>query len=111
MDGKLVVTTGGDTGLGLESTKRPAGAMVVFTSRDKAKERTALSEVLEDKFESILSKPKTGFRSHCFDTKRVNEIKVCGQCKGRQCCSPQCQSLAWPDYKAECKPMGGDQRS
>ena len=47
MDGKLVVTTGGDTGLGLESTKRlvAARAMVVFASRDEAKGRTALSEV------------------------------------------------------------------
>eukprot|EP00584_Thalassiosira_punctigera_P009305 CAMPEP_0172535724 /NCGR_PEP_ID=MMETSP1067-20121228/7597_1 /TAXON_ID=265564 ORGANISM="Thalassiosira punctigera, Strain Tpunct2005C2" /NCGR_SAMPLE_ID=MMETSP1067 /ASSEMBLY_ACC=CAM_ASM_000444 /LENGTH=420 /DNA_ID=CAMNT_0013320665 /DNA_START=117 /DNA_END=1379 /DNA_ORIENTATION=- len=47
MDGKLVVITGGNTGLGLESTKRlaEAGASVVFTSRDEAKGRKALAEV------------------------------------------------------------------
>ncbi|KAL7549710.1 hypothetical protein ACHAWF_012976 [Thalassiosira exigua] len=49
MDGKLAVTTGGDTRLGLESTKSlpAAGATVVFTSRDNAKGRTAVSEVEE----------------------------------------------------------------
>ncbi|KAL9185595.1 hypothetical protein ACHAXT_003372 [Thalassiosira profunda] len=47
MDGKLVVITGGNTGLGLESTKRlaEAGATVVFTSRDAGKGKTALAEV------------------------------------------------------------------
>lgn len=47
MDGKVVVITGGNTGLGLESTKRltKAGATVVFTSRDEIKGRKALNEV------------------------------------------------------------------
>lgn len=47
MDGKIVVITGGNAGLGLESTKRlaKAGATVVFTSRDKVKGNKALDEV------------------------------------------------------------------
>lgn len=49
MDGKTVVITGGNAGLGLESTKRlaEAGATVVFTSRDAAKGEKALAEVNE----------------------------------------------------------------
>jgi len=47
MDGKIVVITGGNTGLGLESMKRlaKAGATVVFTSRDELKGNKALDEV------------------------------------------------------------------
>lgn len=47
MDGKLVVITGGNAGLGLESAKRlaEAGATVVFTSRDEAKGQKALDEI------------------------------------------------------------------
>ncbi|KAL7522767.1 hypothetical protein ACHAWX_007470 [Stephanocyclus meneghinianus] len=47
MDGKLVVITGGNTGLGLESAKRlaAAGATVVITSRDLEKGRKAAEEV------------------------------------------------------------------
>lgn len=47
MDNKVVVITGGNTGLGLESTKRlaKAGATVVFTSRDEIKGKKALDEV------------------------------------------------------------------
>ena len=47
MDGKIVVVTGGNAGLGLESTKRlaEAGATVVFTSRDEVKGSKALAEV------------------------------------------------------------------
>jgi len=47
MDGKLVVITGGNTGLGLESSKRlaEAGATVVLTSRDDAKGRKALDDI------------------------------------------------------------------
>ena len=47
MDGKIVVITGGNAGLGLESTKRlaKAGATVVFTSRNEAKGNAALAEV------------------------------------------------------------------
>mmetsp|Transcript_18149 Transcript_18149/g.38073 ORF Transcript_18149/g.38073 Transcript_18149/m.38073 type:complete len:432 (-) Transcript_18149:117-1412(-) len=47
MDGKLVVITGGNTGLGLESAKRlaAAGATVVFTSRDEGKGQKALDEI------------------------------------------------------------------
>lgn len=49
MDGKIVVITGGNAGLGLESTKRlaEAGASVVFTSRDEAKGQKALAEINE----------------------------------------------------------------
>ena len=49
MDGKIVVITGGNAGLGLESTKRlaKAGATVVFTSRNQAKGSKALAEVNE----------------------------------------------------------------
>mmetsp|Transcript_32821 Transcript_32821/g.55940 ORF Transcript_32821/g.55940 Transcript_32821/m.55940 type:complete len:408 (+) Transcript_32821:55-1278(+) len=49
MDGKIVVLTGGNAGLGLESTKRlaKAGATVVFTSRDQVKGNKALDEVNE----------------------------------------------------------------
>ncbi len=49
MDGKLVLVTGGNAGLGLESTKRlvAAGATVVFTSRDEAKGKQALEEINE----------------------------------------------------------------
>jgi hypothetical protein len=47
MDGKLVIITGGNAGLGLESSKRlaEAGATVVFTSRDEAKGQKALAEI------------------------------------------------------------------
>merc|ERR1712176_1331372 len=47
MDNKIVLITGGNTGLGLESVKRlaAAGATVVFTSRDSAKGENALEEV------------------------------------------------------------------
>ena len=47
MDGKIIVITGGNAGLGLESTKRlaKAGATVIFTSRDETKGRTALDEI------------------------------------------------------------------
>lgn len=47
MDGKLVLITGGNAGLGLESTKRlaEAGAIVVFTSRDASRGAKALEEV------------------------------------------------------------------
>lgn len=47
MDNKVVVITGGNTGLGLESAKRlaKAGATVVFTSRDEKKGDKALDEV------------------------------------------------------------------
>ncbi|KAL7439880.1 hypothetical protein ACHAXH_006527, partial [Discostella pseudostelligera] len=47
MDDKLVLITGGNAGLGLESTKRlaAAGATVVFTSRDEAKGNKALDEI------------------------------------------------------------------
>jgi len=47
MDGKLVVITGGNTGLGLESAKRlaAAGATVVITSRDSDKGQKAAQEV------------------------------------------------------------------
>lgn len=47
MDGKIVVITGGNAGLGLESTKRlaKAGATVVFTSRGEVKGSKALAEV------------------------------------------------------------------
>ena len=47
MDGKIVVITGGNAGLGLESTKRlaKAGATVVFTSRNEGKGSKALSEI------------------------------------------------------------------
>ncbi|KAL3795730.1 hypothetical protein ACHAW5_004500 [Stephanodiscus triporus] len=46
MDGKIVVVTGGNAGLGLESAKRlaEAGASVVFTSRDGVKGARALEE-------------------------------------------------------------------
>jgi NAD(P)-dependent dehydrogenase (short-subunit alcohol dehydrogenase family) len=46
MDGKLVLITGGNAGLGLESAKRlaEAGASVVFTSRDAARGGRALGE-------------------------------------------------------------------
>ncbi len=49
MDDKLVLITGGNAGLGLESTKRlvTAGATVVFTSRDEAKGKKALEEINE----------------------------------------------------------------
>jgi len=49
MDGKHVVITGGNTGLGLESAKRlaEAGATVVFTSRDPTKGQNALAEIDE----------------------------------------------------------------
>ena len=49
MDGKLVLITGGNAGLGLESTKRlaEAGATVVFTSRDATRGARALGEVDE----------------------------------------------------------------
>mmetsp|Transcript_8890 Transcript_8890/g.15669 ORF Transcript_8890/g.15669 Transcript_8890/m.15669 type:complete len:415 (-) Transcript_8890:45-1289(-) len=49
MDGKLVVITGGNAGLGLESSKRlaEAGATVVFTSRDDAKGQKALTGINE----------------------------------------------------------------
>lgn len=47
MDDKLVLITGGNAGLGLESTKRlaAAGATVVFTSRDETKGNKALDEI------------------------------------------------------------------
>jgi NAD(P)-dependent dehydrogenase (short-subunit alcohol dehydrogenase family) len=47
MDGKIVLITGGNAGLGLESTKRlaAAGATVVFTSRDAAKGQKAVDEI------------------------------------------------------------------
>ena len=47
MDGKIVVITGGNTGLGLESVKRlsEAGANVIFTTRDQTKGQLALDEV------------------------------------------------------------------
>ena len=47
MDGKLVVITGGSTGLGLESAKRlaAAGATIVLTSRTPAKGQAAVSQV------------------------------------------------------------------
>lgn len=47
MIGKTVLITGGNTGLGLESTKRlaAAGATVVFTSRSAEKGERALAEV------------------------------------------------------------------
>ena len=47
MDGKIVLITGGNAGLGLESTKRlaEAGAIVVFTSRDASRGAKALEEV------------------------------------------------------------------
>ncbi|KAL7534451.1 hypothetical protein ACHAWF_004839 [Thalassiosira exigua] len=60
---------------------------------------------LEDRFESILSKPKTGRCSHCYEKKEVGELQVCGRCKMHQYCSRRCQSLRWPDHKAECKPL------
>lgn len=49
MDGKIVLITGGNAGLGLESTKRlaAAGATVVFTSRNEAKGKKALDEIKE----------------------------------------------------------------
>ena len=49
MDNKIVVITGGNSGLGLESSKRlaKAGATVVFTSRDDTKGNAALDEVNE----------------------------------------------------------------
>jgi len=49
MDNKIVVITGGNSGLGLESSKRlaKAGATVVFTSRDNTKGEAALDEVNE----------------------------------------------------------------
>lgn len=49
MDGKIVVITGGNAGLGLESSKRlaEAGATVVFTSRDGTKGEKALAEINE----------------------------------------------------------------
>lgn len=49
MDGKIVVITGGNAGLGLESTKRlaEAGATVIFTSRNDAKGQMALEDVNE----------------------------------------------------------------
>ena len=49
MDGRIVLITGGNAGLGLESTKRlaEAGATVVFTSRDAARGARALVEVDE----------------------------------------------------------------
>ena len=47
MDGKTVVVTGGNVGLGLESSKRlaEAGATVVFTTRDDTKGTKALDEI------------------------------------------------------------------
>jgi NAD(P)-dependent dehydrogenase (short-subunit alcohol dehydrogenase family) len=47
MDGKVILITGGNAGLGLESTKRlaEAGATVVFTSRDATKGVKAVEEV------------------------------------------------------------------
>jgi len=47
MDNKIVLITGGNTGLGLESVKRlaAAGATVVFTSRESTKGQRALDEV------------------------------------------------------------------
>mmetsp|Transcript_3367 Transcript_3367/g.4871 ORF Transcript_3367/g.4871 Transcript_3367/m.4871 type:complete len:406 (+) Transcript_3367:84-1301(+) len=49
MDGKLVVITGGNTGLGLESGKRlaAAGAEVVLTSRSSAKGKQAVKAIQE----------------------------------------------------------------
>ena len=49
MDNKVVVITGGNAGLGLESSKRlaKAGATVIFTSRDNNKGKTALNEINE----------------------------------------------------------------
>jgi NAD(P)-dependent dehydrogenase (short-subunit alcohol dehydrogenase family) len=47
MEGKVILITGGNAGLGLESTKRlaEAGATVVFTSRDATKGVKAVEEV------------------------------------------------------------------
>ena len=54
MDGKVVLITGGNAGLGLESTKRlaEAGATVVFTSRDADRGARAASEV-DDRLRTI----------------------------------------------------------
>jgi len=47
MDGKVVLITGGNAGLGLESTKRlvEAGATVIFTSRDAIRGNRAVEDV------------------------------------------------------------------
>lgn len=47
MDNKIVLITGGNAGLGLESTKRlaAAGATVVFTSRDELKGKKSVDEI------------------------------------------------------------------
>ena len=47
MDGKVVLITGGSSGLGLESAKRlgAAGATIVLTSRNQSKGETAVKDV------------------------------------------------------------------